>query len=55
MYEFQTTMGRIKKRSETGLRPKNQRKIARAIRRGIGMGFLPSVHAHPEILRRSGI
>lgn len=55
MYEFQTPLGRIKNRRLTGLRPVNQRRIARAIRRGIGMGFLPSVHAHPEVLRRKGI
>ncbi|KAL2173236.1 mitochondrial 37S ribosomal protein bS18m [Thermothelomyces heterothallicus CBS 202.75] len=51
--EFMTTMGRIKHSSETGLRPVNQRKIAKAIRRAIGMGLHPSVHRHPEILRLS--
>lgn len=43
-------MGRIKHSSETGLRPVNQRKIAKAIRRAIGLGLMPSVHKHPEIL-----
>jgi small subunit ribosomal protein S18 len=52
--EFMTSMGRIKHRRETGLRPVNQRKMARAIRRAIGMGLIPSVHRHPEILRRVG-
>ena len=45
-----TSMGRIKRRSATGLRPKNQRKIAKAIRRAVGLGLMPSVHRHPEIL-----
>ncbi|AEO62409.1 uncharacterized protein THITE_2106534 [Thermothielavioides terrestris NRRL 8126] len=51
--EFMTTMGRIKHSSDTGLRPVNQRKMAKAIRRAIGMGLHPSVHFHPEILRMS--
>ncbi|ODM15894.1 hypothetical protein SI65_08735 [Aspergillus cristatus] len=50
MSEYMTPMGRIKHRSETGLRPVNQRKIAKAIRRAIGLGLMPSVHRHPEIL-----
>lgn len=45
-----TDMGRIKHSSETGLRAVNQRRIAKAIRRSIGMGLMPSVHKHPEIL-----
>jgi small subunit ribosomal protein S18 len=35
------------------LRPKNQRKIAKAIRRAIGLGLMPSVHRHPLVLRKS--
>ncbi|KAF6228400.1 hypothetical protein HO133_008130 [Letharia lupina] len=50
MSEFMTPMGRIKHRRETGLRAVNQRKIAKAIRRAVGMGLLPSVHEHPEVL-----
>ncbi|KAF4770920.1 hypothetical protein N7455_011896 [Penicillium solitum] len=50
MSEYMTSMGRIKPRSITGLRPVNQRKIAKALRRAIGMGLMPSVHRHPEIL-----
>jgi small subunit ribosomal protein S18 len=50
MSEYMTPMGRIKHSNETGLRPVNQRRIARAIRRSIGMGIMPSVHRHPEIL-----
>ncbi|KAI9048477.1 hypothetical protein LZ554_007312 [Drepanopeziza brunnea f. sp. 'monogermtubi'] len=50
MSEYMTDMGRIRHSKDTGLRPVNQRKIARAIRRTIGMGLMPSVHQHPEIL-----
>lgn len=50
MSEYMTPMGRIKHRRETGLRAVNQRKIAKAIRRAVGMGLLPSVHEHPEVL-----
>ncbi|KAF8853919.1 ribosomal protein S18, partial [Acephala macrosclerotiorum] len=50
MSEYMTPMGRIRHSKETGLRPANQRKIAKAIRRSIGMGMMPSVHRHPEIL-----
>jgi len=46
-----TDMGRIKHSSETGLRAVNQRKIAKAIRRSVGMGLMPSIHKHPEILQ----
>ena len=50
MSEYMTPMGRIKPASETGLRKVNQRKMAKAIRRSIGLGLMPSVHRHPEIL-----
>ena len=50
MSEYMTPMGRIKSRLETGLRAVNQRKIAKAIRRAVGMGLVPSVHEHPEVL-----
>ncbi len=43
-------MGRIRHSSDTGLRAVNQRRIAKAIRRAIGMGLMPSVHKHPEML-----
>ncbi|KAI1177164.1 hypothetical protein F4777DRAFT_217527 [Nemania sp. FL0916] len=49
--EFITPHGRIKRAKETGLRPVNQRKMAKAIRRAIGLGLHPSVHKHPEILK----
>jgi small subunit ribosomal protein S18 len=52
MSEYMTPMGRIKHSKDTGLRPVNQRRIARAIRRSIGMGMMPSVHRHPEILQK---
>ncbi|KAF8459385.1 hypothetical protein BGX38DRAFT_1264319 [Terfezia claveryi] len=50
--EYTTEMGRIKHRSETGLRGVNQRKIAKAIRRAVGIGLLPSTHKHPELLKK---
>jgi small subunit ribosomal protein S18 len=50
MSEFMTPMGRILSAEETGLRRVNQRRIAKAIRRSIGLGLMPSVHRHPEIL-----
>lgn len=46
--DYMSDYGRIKHRRVTGLRPKNQRKLAKAIRRSIGLGIMPSVHAHPE-------
>jgi len=45
-----TPMGRIMHSKDTGLRPVNQRRMAKAIRRAIGTGIHPSVHRHPEIL-----
>ncbi|KAL4939652.1 hypothetical protein BDV06DRAFT_33437 [Aspergillus oleicola] len=50
MSQYMTDMGRIKHRNMTGLRGVNQRKLAKAIRRAIGIGLMPSVHRHPEIL-----
>ncbi|KAI1133421.1 ribosomal protein S18 [Nemania abortiva] len=50
--EFTTPHGRIKRSVETGLNPVNQRKMAKAIRRAIGLGLYPSVHRHPELLMR---
>jgi len=50
MSEYMTHMGRIRHRKDTGLRAVNQRKIAKAIRRAVGMGLVPSVHRHPEVL-----
>ena len=47
---FVTPLGRIRHRKDTGLRAVNQRKIAKAIRRAVAMGVMPSVHKHPEIL-----
>ncbi|KAH7350636.1 ribosomal protein S18 [Rhexocercosporidium sp. MPI-PUGE-AT-0058] len=51
--EYMTPMGRIKHSKETGLRPVNQRRIARAIRRAVGIGMHPSVHRHPEIIYKT--
>ncbi|TRX95225.1 hypothetical protein FHL15_003917 [Xylaria flabelliformis] len=50
--EFTTPHGRIERSVQTGLRPVNQRKMAKAIRRAIGLGLHPSVHQHPELLMR---
>jgi small subunit ribosomal protein S18 len=50
MSEYVSPLGRIKHRQQTGLRPVNQRKISKAIRRAMGLGLMPSVHRHPEIL-----
>lgn len=52
MSEYMSPMGRIEHGSTTGLRPVNQRRMARAIRRAVGLGLMPSVHRHPEILRK---
>ncbi|KXT07513.1 hypothetical protein AC579_198 [Pseudocercospora musae] len=52
MSEYMTEMGRIKHSNDTNLRPVNQRKMAKAIRRAVGLGILmPGTHRHPEILR----
>ncbi|KAF2845392.1 ribosomal protein S18 [Plenodomus tracheiphilus IPT5] len=53
MSEYMTETGRIKHSKQTGLRPKNQRKVAKAIRRAIGLGLMPSVHRHPLVLKKS--
>ncbi|TDZ39765.1 37S ribosomal protein RSM18 [Colletotrichum sidae] len=49
--EFMSSFGQILHSTDTGLRPVNHRKMAKAIRRAIGMGIHPSVHQHPEILK----
>lgn len=51
MGEYVTEMGRIRKSTDTALRPVNQRRMAKAIRRAIGIGLIPSVYRHPELLR----
>jgi len=48
--QFVTETGRIKSAKDTGLRPVNQRKLAKAIRRAVGLGLMPSVYKHPEVL-----
>ncbi|QIW95964.1 hypothetical protein AMS68_001482 [Peltaster fructicola] len=50
--EFVTETGRIRTRKETGLRPVNQRRVARAIRRAMGIGLMPKTYKHPELLKR---
>ncbi|KAF2008523.1 ribosomal protein S18 [Aaosphaeria arxii CBS 175.79] len=53
MSEYMSEMGRIKHSKLTGLRPVNQRKVAKAVRRAIGLGLMPSVHRHPLVLKKS--
>ncbi|KAK5050497.1 hypothetical protein LTR84_003778 [Exophiala bonariae] len=53
MSDYMTDMGRVKHSKLTGLRPVNQRKIAKAIRRAIALGLMPSIHKHPEVLKRT--
>jgi small subunit ribosomal protein S18 len=48
--DFITPFGRIKHNKETGLRLVNQRRMAKTIRRAIGLGIHPSVYRHPMIL-----
>ena len=50
MSEYVTDMGKIKHNKDTGLRPRNQRKMAKAVRRAIGLGLIPSVYRHPQVL-----
>jgi small subunit ribosomal protein S18 len=50
MSEYVTEMGKIKHNKDTGLRPRNQRKMAKAVRRAIGLGLIPSVYRHPQVL-----
>ncbi|KAF2174271.1 hypothetical protein M409DRAFT_49129 [Zasmidium cellare ATCC 36951] len=56
MGEYTTEMGKIRSGNETGLRPVNQRKMAKAIRRAKGVGLLmPGTHLHPEVLRLQAV
>ncbi|KAH7255507.1 ribosomal protein S18 [Fusarium redolens] len=48
---FTSSSGMINHSKLTRLRPVNQRKVAKMVRRVQGMGIYPSVHAHPEMLR----
>ena len=51
MSDCVSDMGRIRPAKETGLRPVNQRKIAKAVRRAVALGLMPSVHKHPELIK----
>ncbi|KAH6609571.1 hypothetical protein Trco_002917 [Trichoderma cornu-damae] len=51
--EFTSTSGQITHSSGTSLRPVNQRKVAKMIRRVQGMGLYPTIHAHPEMIRNN--
>ncbi|KAL8786663.1 MAG: hypothetical protein Q9195_008117 [Heterodermia aff. obscurata] len=55
MWEYVTNMGRIKHPRDTGLGNVSQRRLAKAIRRSRGMGLMPSVHNHPEVLETEAI
>jgi small subunit ribosomal protein S18 len=55
MSEYMSPTGRIRPSRDTGLRPANHRKIAKAIRRSIGLGLMPSIHRHPELLQKIAI
>lgn len=50
--DFITPFGRIRHSKDTGLRPVNQRKMAKTVRRAIGLGIHPSVYRHPMLLLR---
>lgn len=50
MSEYVSEMGRIRHGRDTGLRGVNQRRMARAVRRAVGIGIMPSVHRHPELM-----
>ena len=52
MAEFCTPLMKIKGRVETGLGNVNQRRYAKAVRRAVGMGLMPAVHVHPEVLEK---
>ncbi|KJZ73167.1 hypothetical protein HIM_07364 [Hirsutella minnesotensis 3608] len=49
--DFTNSSGQIIHSRSTSLRPVNQRKIAKMIRRVQGMGIYPSIHDHPEMIR----
>ena len=49
--EFTSSSGQIVHSAGTSLRPVNQRKIAKMIRRVQGMGIYPTIHDHPEMLK----
>ncbi|KAG5949266.1 hypothetical protein E4U60_006857 [Claviceps pazoutovae] len=51
LQEFTNAAGQVLPSSATGLRPVNQRKVAKMIRRAQGMGIYPTVHEHPELIR----
>ncbi|KAM0432390.1 hypothetical protein ACHAPT_004934 [Fusarium lateritium] len=48
---FTSPSGMINHSQLTRLRPVNQRKVAKMVRRVQGMGIYPTIHAHPEMLR----
>ncbi|KAJ2905517.1 ribosomal protein S18 [Zalerion maritima] len=51
--KWRTSAGRIQHSDITGYKPVNQRRVAKAVRRAIGLGLVPSTHDHPMRLARS--
>lgn len=51
MSEYVSEVGKIQHSKLTGLRPRNQRRMAKAVRRAIGLGLIPTTYRHPEILK----
>ena len=51
--EYRLSSGRVMARKKTGLTPKNQRLMAKTIRRAIGIGLIPSSYQHPMLAAES--
>lgn len=50
MSQLVSPFGRILSRRQTGLSAKNQRRVAKAVKRARGCGLMPTVHKHPMVL-----
>lgn len=48
---FTNEGAQIPPRTFTQLRPVNQRRVAKMVRRAQGMGLYPTMYDHPELLR----
>ncbi len=55
MDEYRLLSGRVMARKKTGLSPKNQRLMAKTIRRAIGIGLIPSSYQHPMLTAEAGM
>lgn len=49
--EWVSETGRIRTIRELGVRRRSMRKLSKAVRRAVGLGIMPSVHRHPEMMR----